>query len=436
MRIAFCVTCKGRAQHVKQTLPKNLADNAGYRDCVFIVLDYSSTDDLLEYLKSEHQADILCGKLVVYSFRGADKFKMAHAKNLAHRCGILEGADILVNLDADNYTGSGFARYIADTMRSDDKFLGIGDMAPGPRKRGVSGRIALHRHAYLNAGGYDERFTTWAPDDKDLDHRLRRMGYERLMLGDHYLECIRHSDKLRFKEYPHVACQDALYCEQDVRDAGNTVVNYGRFGLGTVYRNFTETPIELKPVPTRIFGIGMQKTGTTSLHHALTKLGYLSEHWQTAGWARQVWEEMQAGTSAALERYYAVSDLPMPILFRQLDQAYPGSKFILTLRDEGDWLRSARDHFSFGKNPERQFWDEWPFTHKAHMLMYGRKTFDEGVFLERYRRHTAEVLEHFRGRPDDLLVLTLSSRDPWAHLCKFLSVPVPSGAYPMANVSP
>lgn len=25
--IAFCITCKGRTQHLRETLPKNLADN-------------------------------------------------------------------------------------------------------------------------------------------------------------------------------------------------------------------------------------------------------------------------------------------------------------------------------------------------------------------------------------------------------------------------
>ena len=31
--IVFCTTCKGRAQHLEQTLPQNLADNAHYEHC-------------------------------------------------------------------------------------------------------------------------------------------------------------------------------------------------------------------------------------------------------------------------------------------------------------------------------------------------------------------------------------------------------------------
>src|SRR5882757_9614345 len=103
--IAFCTTCKDRTQHLKFTLPKNLADNKNYNNCKFIVLDYNSQDDLSAYLLSQHKLDILSGKLIVYSYCEDVPFHMTHAKNMAHRLGIIEGADILVNLDADNYTG-------------------------------------------------------------------------------------------------------------------------------------------------------------------------------------------------------------------------------------------------------------------------------------------------------------------------------------------
>src|SRR5450631_3142801 len=67
-RIAFATTVKGRTPHLKLTLPKNLADNAAYANCVFVILDYGSDDDLLEYLKTSHAADIASGRVVVYSY--------------------------------------------------------------------------------------------------------------------------------------------------------------------------------------------------------------------------------------------------------------------------------------------------------------------------------------------------------------------------------
>lgn len=50
MRVAFATTCKGRLEHLSRTLPQNLASNADYRDCVFVVLDYGSTDALRRYV--------------------------------------------------------------------------------------------------------------------------------------------------------------------------------------------------------------------------------------------------------------------------------------------------------------------------------------------------------------------------------------------------
>jgi hypothetical protein len=56
------------------------------------------------------------------------------------------------------------------------------------------------------------------------------------------------------------------------------------------------------------------------------------------------------------------------------------------------------------------------------------------VFLERYRRHNAEVLAHFKGRPRDLLVMNVDNGDGWDKLCRFLGCPIPATPYPLMNV--
>ena len=101
---------------------------------------------------------------------------MAHAKNMAHRLGILEGADVLVNLDADNFTGQDFAGYIGEQMQNPQQFMWARKDPGDGRPRGISGRIIVTRAAFLAAGGYDEKYTTWSPDDKDFHARLERMG--------------------------------------------------------------------------------------------------------------------------------------------------------------------------------------------------------------------------------------------------------------------
>lgn len=435
-RIAFCITVKGRSQHVKLTLPKNLEDNKNYENLVFIVLDYNSPDDLGEYLKASHADDIASGRLVVYSMPSAGVFRMAHAKNCAHRAGILECASILINVDADNYLGAGFAQYVAEAFATHPDIFMWAKMIPHILPRGISGRIVVSKDAFLNTGGYDERYSEWGPDDKNFNMRLRRLGYVAFEIDVCYLDAVRHNDKMRFKEYPHAANAgpedelESAFCE-------STIANFGNFGCGIVYRNFCDEPIELKPLPTRILCIGLHKTGTTSLHDALEILGYNSGHWRSAHWAKKIWTEMTIRSrSPTLERCYALSDLPIPLLYREIDRAYPGSKFILTHRDEKSWLRSVKNHWDPTKNPFRAQWDTDPFTHKIHRELYGRKNFDAGIFLERYRRHNKEVREYFKDRPADLLELDIMEGKTWERLCGFLDIPYPDMPYPNKNISP
>lgn len=435
-RIAFCITCKGRTQHLKVTLPKNLADNEDYKNCVFVILDYGSPDDLQQYLATEHQQSLNSGKIVVYYYPTASQFRMAHAKNMAHRCGIREGAEILVNLDADNFTGRHFARYINETLELRDEYLAIGKMIPGVMPRGITGRIIVHKDMFINVGGYDERFGDWSPDDKDFDWRLRRMGCHRYTLEDRFMDCIRHNDKMRFKEYPHLRHIHCNSNELYIKEATHRVVNFGVIGCGVVYRNYDFIQrYHIKPIPTRIFGIGMHKTGTTSLHEALNIMNLDCAHWPSAHWAKAVWNEMQEGSSKTLEKHYSACDLPITLLYKELDIAYPNSKFILTLRDEGEWLDSVERHWNPEYNEYRKMWDTDPFTHKVHSLLYGRKKFDRDIFLARYRKHTADVLNYFKDRHNDLLVLTTGHDNSWDRLCEFLNLPIPNEPYPRLNFS-
>jgi hypothetical protein len=448
-KIIFCTTCRGRAQHVEQTLMRNMADNADYPNCKFLVLDYNSLDNLSDYLKIElkesgrrlwNRWTYPESRLVAYNFPDARRFNMAHAKNMAHRCGMLEGADVLCNLDADNYTGLGFARYIADNFRENDgSFLRsvwpFGKDTSGEIKfnviRGCSGRIAISRNAFLKVGGYDERYDTWGPDDKDFIARMERLRYAAKEISGNFLNSIPHRDKMRFREYPHAR----NYNLDPAEVPENPIANYGKFGMGTVYRNYSEQPIELGPLPTRIFGIGMHKTATNSLNKALGMLGYDSAHWKSPRWARDIWDEMTTtGRSPTLEQHYALCDLPITILYRELDKTYPGSKFILTMRDEADWLRSVERHFDAAHNmyPEDL---HRAATRRLHQELYGRKSFDADVFLERYRRHNAEVREYFKYRPGDFAVMDMSDGAGWSELCGFLNVAPPAEAYPVEFAS-
>jgi len=100
----------------------------------------------------------------------------------------------------------------------------------------------------------------------------------------------------------------------------------------------------VQPFRTRVFCIGWSKTGTTSLTQALRMLGLFSWHW--APWVIG-FDHIGSHPSefridlSAVEDYTAMSDLPVCALYRELDQAFPGSLFILATRPLESWIAST-----------------------------------------------------------------------------------------------
>lgn len=171
----------------------------------------------------------------------------------------------------------------------------------------------------------------------------------------------------------------------------------------------------------KIFGVGAHRTGTTSLAEALTILGLPASQWAHH---REIMADVRAGNYRlrVMEDYDAVLDLPIPVLYRELDAAFPGSRFILTVRDERDWLASVEEH-TRGRSllPEEA-------------MFYGADTFDADDALVRYRDHNRRVIEHFSGRPD-LLVLDVCAGEGWERLAPFCERPVPEVPFPRVRVA-
>jgi len=177
----------------------------------------------------------------------------------------------------------------------------------------------------------------------------------------------------------------------------------------------------------KVFCIGFQKTGTTSLHAALTRLGY-----ETAAVVGRDWPADRLAAEGAdlcietMKAFDAAQDMPWPLFYRELDDAYPGSKFILTIRDAERWFASIEGHF--GANEE-----------EMQALVYGR---DAAAPLGNRQRYLSVLSAHERGvrayfadRPADLLIMDLERGDGWPALCSFLGVKAPVEPFPVRNRS-
>jgi hypothetical protein len=179
----------------------------------------------------------------------------------------------------------------------------------------------------------------------------------------------------------------------------------------------------------RVFGLGLSRTGTKSLHQALCMLGYHSDHFSTQ--LIHLWDgELQLLTKRAAA-FDALTDITAAHFFRELDLAFPGSKFVLTLRDPQAWLRSCERHFP-PLTPGR--WPSGvPKVLQLRRAVYGADCFDRTAFANAYDAHLTRVREYFAHRPQDLLELNITRGEGWEPICRFLQQPVPVQDFPWAN---
>jgi hypothetical protein len=174
-------------------------------------------------------------------------------------------------------------------------------------------------------------------------------------------------------------------------------------------------------VATKIFCIGFHKTGTTSLNVALKTLGYRvtgPNGVNDPDIARNVYRM----ADDLVKRYDAFQDNPWPIIYKELDGKYPGSKFILTLRDADAWIKSQVRHFGRQETEMRK----WIYG-------VGCPEGNEATYLEVFERHNREVLDYFQDRPQDLLIMDLAKGHGWGQLCPFLGVEIPCIEFPHVN---
>lgn len=180
----------------------------------------------------------------------------------------------------------------------------------------------------------------------------------------------------------------------------------------------------------KIFGIGWARTGTTSLGAALRTLGY--DHTsRDLGLVLAYREGQWRRIERVVRRHESFDDWPWILLYRQLDERFPGSRFVLTVRDPQRWLTSYVGMRSREGPPDEKL-------DRVRDTIYGFH--DVGPrdprLLEVYERHNRDVRAHFRDRPDDLLVVDWERGDGWPELCGFLGLPVPDAPFPHKNRAP
>jgi len=184
------------------------------------------------------------------------------------------------------------------------------------------------------------------------------------------------------------------------------------------------TEDELGVSPGKIFGIGLSRTGTTSLHAAAILLGLPAVHPPAAAARQWLTGDFSPATVA---RFSVYSDLPVAIYFRELDRICPNAKFILTTRDPAAWIDSVERYFasSAPSSPRTLLRD------MIRIAAYGTMTFHKPRFIDVFHRHADSVADYFADRPGDLLTIDIGAEaDPWRTLCGFVGTAIPECSFP------
>ena len=159
----------------------------------------------------------------------------------------------------------------------------------------------------------------------------------------------------------------------------------------------------------KIFIIGLPRTGTTSISVALLEMGLLVAH--------------TAFTKKAFEIADAISDAPCFSDYMHLDGLFPGAKFIYLNRDLKAWLPSITmllekmaphldlktGHFS--PVLKRSFHQTFPSIYPL----------SERELADCYTKHQHAVFHYFKGR-DDFLSLDVSEPGGLLKLKQFLGM--------------
>jgi hypothetical protein len=136
-----------------------------------------------------------------------------------------------------------------------------------------------------------------------------------------------------------------------------------------------------------------------------------------------------------------------PFTFVALDQAFPKSKFILTVRDDAEqWYNSLTKFHSKlwgkrGRIPTQEDLQQATYITKGRpweMKLINNITpnddpYNKELLIQSYIDYNNSVLNYFSHRPEDLLVLNVADKSAYRKLCEFLNQPVIQEEFPWIN---
>jgi hypothetical protein len=197
--------------------------------------------------------------------------------------------------------------------------------------------------------------------------------------------------------------------------------------------------------------IGLNKTGTTTMAKTLRDFGFVVASEKEAkplfnDWVKGDFDPIIKFCKSA--EAFQDSPFSFPGTYIALDKAFPGSKFILTIRDDEDqWYRSiTRFHSKLwgdgdGVPPSKlqlqlatssyrsRPWD----VNQALFKTPENDPYNEEIMKKFYVDYNKSVVKYFEERSDDLLIINVGKEDSYRRLVNFLKVNSSFNEFPWEN---
>jgi hypothetical protein len=200
----------------------------------------------------------------------------------------------------------------------------------------------------------------------------------------------------------------------------------------------------------KVFCIGLNKTGTTTLEKVLKgfdyKLGnqvkgeYLLDAWMDRDF-KQIIEFCKTAQ--------AFQDIPfsLPYTYQFLDSHFKNAKFILSVRDSSEqWYDSlTKFHSKLWADNERipnaDDLKQATYRYRGFAFKFNQAVFqtpedspyDKEILIRFYETYNKHVMDYFKSHPEKLLIINVSKSSDYAKLCLFLNQPINAHDFPWEN---
>ena len=198
----------------------------------------------------------------------------------------------------------------------------------------------------------------------------------------------------------------------------------------------------------KVFGIGLKKTGTTTLEQIFIRLS-VNKSLVAPPYGKMMNRNDTSRVPDFMKRYQYYQDVPwfLPEIYKKMATEYPTSKFVLTTRDPNQWWNSVLQFvYCKRRRSKNQLTGEMKL--EWYRQLFDAETTSKQDMIEAFQKHNANVREFFTNESHRLLEIDLTattfatneSIKMWTRLCEFLGVSLDecplNQSIPHSNKSP